>query len=110
MAKAGRPVLSLAGGDHALRAVYAGDAERQGRPPPTSNVMATGTSSTPNFTLSLAAVPPSSLPLTLTAGESGTIAVTVVPEDNAALTSPMFVELSCSGLPSEASCTFTPQT
>ena len=38
------------------------------------------------------------------------IAVTLVPEDNAALTSPMFVTLSCSGLPSEASCTFTPET
>ena len=103
-------VLSLAGGDHALRAVYAGDAERLGSASLTSNVTATGTSSTPNFTLSLAAVPPSSLPLTLTAGESGTIAVTVVPTDNTALTSPMFVELSCSGLPIQASCTFTPQT
>lgn len=103
-------VLSLAGGDHALRAVYAGDAERLGSASLTSNVMAAGTSSTPNFTLSLAAVSPSSLPLTLTPGESGTIAVTVVPEDNAALTSPMFVELSCSGLPVQVSCTFTPQT
>jgi len=50
------------------------------------------------------------LPLTLTAGQAGTIAVTVVPEDNAALTAPMFVTLSCSGLPSEASCAFTPAT
>lgn len=102
------PVLSLAGGDHALRAVYAGDASHLGSASATSDV--TGqTSSTPNFTLSLTPVAPSALPLTLTAGNSGTIAVTVVPEDNAALTAPLFVTLSCSGLPSEASCTFTPE-
>jgi hypothetical protein len=103
------PVLSLAGGDHALRAVYAGDPSHLGSASVTSNVSAQ-TSSTPNFSLSLAAVLPSTLPLTLTAGQAGTIAVTVVPEDNAALTAPMFVTLSCSGLPSEASCAFTPAT
>jgi hypothetical protein len=103
------PVLSLAGGDHALRAVYAGDASHLSSASVASNVSAQ-TSSTPNFSLSLAAVLPSTLPLTLTAGQAGTIAVTVVPEDNAALTAPMFVTLSCSGLPSEASCAFTPAT
>jgi len=102
------PVFSLSGGDHALRAVYAGGASYLGSDSATSSVTAQ-TSSTPNFALSLAAVAPSTLPLTLTAGDSGTIAVTVVPEDNAALTAPMFVSLSCSGLPSEASCTFTPE-
>lgn len=103
------PGLSLAGGDHALRAVYSGDATHLTSASVTSNVTAQ-TSSTPNFALSLAAVPPSTLPLTLTAGQAGTIAVTLVPEDNAALTAPMFVTLSCSGLPSEASCAFTPAT
>ena len=103
-------VLPLAGGDHALRAVYVGDAEYMGSASLTSNLTATGTSSTPNFTLSLTAVSPSSLPLTLTPGASGIVAVTVIPEDNTALTSPMFVELSCSGLPEQTSCTFTPQT
>jgi hypothetical protein len=102
------PEVSLAGGDHALRAVYAGDALHRSSFSTTSNTAAT-TSSTPDFSLSLAAVSPTSLPMTLTAGQSGTIAVTVVPEDNAALTAPMFVTLSCSGLPSESSCTFTPE-
>ncbi|MGA2571542.1 MAG: Ig-like domain-containing protein [Terracidiphilus sp.] len=101
------PEVSLAGGDHALRAVYAGDALHLSSVSATNNTSGQ-TNSTPNFSLSLAAVSPSSLPLTLTAGQSGTIAVTVVPDDNAALTSPMFVTLSCSGLPSESSCTFTP--
>lgn len=101
-------VVSLSGGDHVLSAVYAGDASHLSSTSVASDVSAQ-VSSTPDFTLTLTAVPPSTLPLTVTAGESGTIAVTVVPEDNAALTSPMFVTLSCSGLPSEASCTFTPE-
>ena len=101
-------VVSLSGGDHALSAIYAGDASHLSSASVTNDVSAQA-SSTPDFTLSLTPVPPSTLPLTVTAGGSGTIAVTVVPEDNAALTSPMFVTLSCSGLPSEASCTFTPE-
>jgi hypothetical protein len=102
------PAFSLAGGDHALRAVYVGDASHLSSASATSDVSAQ-VSSTPSFTLSLAPVAPSTLPLTLIAGQAGTIAVTVIPEDNAALTAPMFVTLSCSGLPSEASCIFTPE-
>lgn len=102
------PVFSLPAGDHNLRAVYAGDASHLSSFSASTNATAQA-SSTPSFTLSLAPVAPSTLPLTLTAGKSGTIAVSVVPEDNAALTSPMFVTLSCSGLPSEGSCTFTPE-
>ncbi|HEY1805371.1 MAG TPA: Ig-like domain-containing protein [Terracidiphilus sp.] len=102
------PVFSLSGGDHNLRAVYAGDASHLSSASATSN--ATGqVSSTPSFSLSLAPVAPSTLPLTLTAGNAGTIAVTVVPQDNAALTGPMFVTLSCSGLPELTSCAFTPE-
>ncbi len=102
-------VLSLPGGDHTLRAVFTGDALHLSSASVTSNVTGQA-SATPNFSIALAAVAPASLPLTLTAGASGSVAVTVVPEDNAALTAPMFVTLSCSGLPSEASCTFTPET
>ncbi len=102
------PIFSLSGGDHSLRAVYAGDASHLSSASINIDAAAQA-SSTPGFTLSLAPVAPSTLPLALTAGNSGTIAVTVVPEDNAALTGPMFVTLSCSGLPSEASCTFTPE-
>jgi hypothetical protein len=102
-------VVALSAGQHALQAVYSGDATHIGSESITA--YATGaTSSTPNFTISLSAVAPSTLPLSVNAGGSGTIAVTVTPEDNAALTAPMFVTLSCSGLPSLASCTFTPET
>jgi hypothetical protein len=101
-------VVSLPAGDHSLRAVYAGDASHQVSISATTE--ATGQSSaTPGFALTLSAVPPSSLPLTVTNGSSGTVAVTITPQDNAALTSPMFVTLSCSGLPSLASCAFTPE-
>lgn len=102
------PAFTLAGGDHALRAVYVGDGSHLSSASATSDVSAQA-STTPSFTLSLAPVAPSALPLSLTAGQAGTIAVTVVPENNASLTAPMFVSLSCSGLPSEASCTFTPE-
>jgi hypothetical protein len=101
-------VVGLTAGDHALRAVYLGDSGHQSSTSATSN--ATGATGTPNFAVSVAAVPPYTLPLTLTTGGSGTVAVTITPQDNAALTAPMFVTLSCSGLPSLASCTFTPAT
>jgi len=101
-------VVTLTPGDHALRAVYSGDASHRRSISFTSD--ATGTSSaTPSFTITLAAVAPSTLPLDLTAGDAGTIAVTVTPVDNSALSAPMFVTLSCSGLPSLSSCTFTPE-
>jgi hypothetical protein len=102
------PVFSLSGGDHNLRAVYSGDASHLSSASVTTSATAQ-VSPTPGFTLTLTPVAPSTLPLTLTAGKSGTIAVTVVPVNNAALTSPMFVSLSCSGLPSLGTCTFTPE-
>jgi len=101
-------VIALAAGEHTLRAVYMGDASHRASTSATSDV--TGASSgAPSFTLSLSAVAPSTLPLKVTAGDAGTVAVTITPQDNAALTSPMFVTLSCSGLPALASCTFTPE-
>lgn len=101
-------VVTLTAGRHALRAVYAGDAAHLGSASPTSNV--TGqVSGTPNFAVSLSAVAPSTLPLTVSPGQSGTVAVTITPQDNAALTAPMFITLSCSGLPALSSCAFTPE-
>ena len=47
--------------------------------------------------------------MTLTPGQTGTALITVMPENNSSLTAPMFVTLSCSGLPNETSCTFTPE-
>ena len=47
--------------------------------------------------------------LTLTAGQSGTVTASVTPVNAASLTAPMFVTLSCSGLPDQSSCSFTPE-
>lgn len=100
--------ISLLSGNHALRAVYIGDASHLQSASTTSNVTGLA-SSTPNFAITLAAVAPSTLPLTVSDGGSGTVAVTITPEDNAALSAPMFVTLSCSGLPALSSCAFTPE-
>lgn len=100
--------FTLPAGDHTLQAVYAGGAAYQSSA--ASQVISTqATTGTPSFQLSLAVVSPSTLPMTLTAGESGSVTVTVTPVNNSALTAPMFVTLSCSGLPSLSSCSFTPE-
>lgn len=100
--------VRLPGGAHSLRAVYAGDQTRLASSSPVSE--ATGeVSATPNFQVNLTPISPSSFPMVLTQGTSGTAEVTVVPENNAALTAPMFVTLSCSGLPNQTSCTFSPE-
>jgi hypothetical protein len=98
----------MRGGEHNLRAVYSGDATHLGSTSVSTLVQAQA-SAAPSFTLTLAPVAPAALPLVLTAGNAGTINVTIVPVNPSALTSPMFVTLSCSGLPNQASCTFSPQ-
>jgi hypothetical protein len=101
--------LTLAPGQHNLTAVYAGNANHLGSTSPEATAQVT-TGGSPAFSLALSAVTPSTLPMTLTAGSAGTLNVTVVPVNQAALTAPMFVTLSCSGLPNQTSCTFSPST
>jgi len=100
-------VLTLPGGEHALRAVYSGDTTHLGSTS-VSTLLQTQATTTPSFQLVLAPVAPAALPLVLTAGNAGTINVSIVPVNPSALTSPMFVTLSCSGLPNQASCNFSP--
>jgi len=99
--------IALLGGAHSLRAVYTGDATHLASTSVPATVQGTPTS-TPTFQVSLAAVAPSALPLVLTAGSAGTLKVTVTPQYNSSLAAPMFVTLSCSGLPNQAACTFAP--
>jgi hypothetical protein len=98
-----KAVLNLTGGDHLLRAVFAGDATHKTSVSDSARVQTTVTAP-PDFQV---AVAPATL--TLTPGDAGTVVATITPENNAALTAPMFVTLSCSGLPDLASCTFTPE-
>jgi hypothetical protein len=95
--------LDLAPGDHSLRAVYAGDAAHQGSKSEPEAVHAMA-GSTPNFSISA-----SPAKLTLPLGKSGAVVASITPINNSLLTAPMFVTLSCQGLPDESSCTFTPE-
>ena len=96
-------VLALPAGDHSLTAVYAGDATHQGSTSQASGAQVQA-SSTPTFLVSVAPAT-----LSLTPGQSGTVTASVTPQNSDALTAPMFVTLSCSGLPDQSSCTFTPE-
>jgi hypothetical protein len=101
--------LTLTPGVHNLSAVYAGDTAHiaSTSPEATAQVATTGT---PGFSVALSPVSPSALPMTLTAGSAGTLNATIVPVNQAALTAPMFITLSCSGLPNQSSCSFSPST
>jgi Bacterial Ig-like domain (group 3) len=101
--------VNLLGGTHELRAVYSGDATHMVSTSPVSEEQAE-TGGTPDFAISLTPITPTSFPMVLTQGASGTVEVTITPQNNASLTGPMFVTLSCSSLPNLASCTFTPET
>jgi hypothetical protein len=101
--------LTLTSGDHSLTGVYLGDTTHQASTSVVSDLQTQVTGGTPTFQVGVTPVSPSTLPLTLTAGQSGTVQVTLTPVNNASLgNTPMFVTLSCSGLPSLASCSFTP--
>jgi hypothetical protein len=97
-------VLGLASGSHKLSAVYSGDSTRQTSASSLVEVQAQATT-TASYTIGA-----SPATLSLTAGQTGTVAVSVTPANNSTLTAPVFVTLSCSGLPDQATCTFTPAT
>jgi hypothetical protein len=96
-------VLSLPEGDHSLIATYTGDAAHLESTSDAAGAEATS-GTTPTFTI---AVSPATL--SLTPGQTGNVTASVTPVNSAALTAPLFVTLSCSGLPDQASCTFTPE-
>jgi len=95
--------ISLLAGNHSLSAIYQGDSTHASSVSQPEEITALD-SSTPDFGITIAPAT-----LTLTPGQTGTVTASVTPENSAALTSPMFVTLSCSGLPDQASCTFTPE-
>ena len=97
-------VLALPAGDHSFSAAYDGDPVHRGSISETVHAHALATT-LPDFQVSVA---PTSLTIA-TPGESGTVTASITPENAAALTAPMFVTLSCSGLPDQSSCTFNPE-
>lgn len=95
--------VELTAGAHNLTADYKGDATHLASAAVADPISAAA-STTPDFTVSVA---PASL--SLTAGQSGSLIVSVTPVNASSLTAPMFVTLSCSAMPDQSSCTFTPQ-
>ena len=98
--------IDLPAGQHTLTAVYQGSATLQSSSSRPQSATAQTAGTTPDFQVTVSALNPSSL----VAGTAGTAIVTLTPVNNAALTSPMFITLSCSGLPNQSACTFTPAT
>ena len=95
--------LSLAGGSHTLRAIYSGNATNA-----TSSSSVTSLAATAGITSDFSvAIAPASV--SLKQGQSGSAIVTVTPINAASLSAPMFVTISCAGLPDQTSCTFTPE-
>ncbi len=96
-------VVDLPAGDHSLTATYAGDTFHHGSKSESVHALAQATT-TPDFQVTVAPAT-----LTLTPGQSGTVTASITPENASALTAPMFVTLSCSGLPDQSSCMFNPE-
>lgn len=96
--------LSLPAGNHTLRATYRGDATHRSSTSPVAEAQTETGTSTPDFQISV--VPAT---VSLTVGQAGTVIASVTPVNSAALTAPMFVTLSCSGLPDQSTCNFTPE-
>jgi hypothetical protein len=96
-------VLDLLAGDHSFTASYLGDTTHRASISAPAGAQAQ-TSTTPDFQVSIA---PATLSLGL--GQSGTIITSITPVNSSALTAPMFITLSCSGLPDQSSCTFNPE-
>jgi len=95
--------ISLPGGAHSLRAVYSGDATHAVSNSALSTLAATA-GTTPDFSIAIA---PGSI--SLKQGQSGSAVVTVSPINAASLSAPMFVTISCAGLPDQTTCSFTPE-
>lgn len=100
--------LALANGTHTLVATYGGAATFLG----STSVSVSQTISSQCaalFVVSVSGLSPSN---TLTAGQSGTATITVTPLSSYLAnlgSSPGFITVSCSGLPNQALCTFSPQ-
>ena len=95
--------ILLAPGDHSLSAAYTGDQAHLLSHSESMAVRAVS-GTTPDFSVSIAPAT-----LSLAEGQSGSAIVSITPINAASLTAPMFVTISCSGLPDQSGCTFTPE-
>ena len=103
------PTVSLAEGSHSLTAVFNGTTADASS---TSSAVAVSVASQCEFMVGVSNFTPATTPAnTLTPGQTGTAIVSVIPSQEfvSSLTAPASVTLSCSGLPDNASCNFTPE-
>ena len=103
-------VLYLPDGPHTLSAVFASNASFTGSTSTTAAVTISAQCDSA-YAVTVSNLTPATTPAnSLTPGQTGTATVTVIPSQEfiASLGGPAFVTLSCSGLPDQASCTFTP--
>ena len=101
--------VSLVTGTHSLSANFIADSTNQAS---TSATVPVNVTAECDFMPAVSDITPATNPMnTLTAGQSGSATVSVIPLPGfaATLTAPMFVTLSCSGLPDGATCGFTPE-
>ena len=99
--------LYLADGSHSLSAVYSANTTLSGSTS-TSVPVAISSQCDSAFVVTVSNLTPAN---TLTAGQTGTAVVTVVPSQDFVTSlgsAPGFITLSCSGLPDQSSCGFTP--
>jgi len=109
------PTVDLAAGSHSLTATFA--AQTVGTTSYAASTSAPAVVSVATeceFSVAVSNITPSSTTagtLTLTPGQSGSATVTVTPsvEYTSTLTAPMYVAISCSGLPDGATCVPTPE-
>jgi hypothetical protein len=95
--------IDLVAGDHDLTAAYSGDNSHLASASKAFSVHALA-GTTPDFSVSVAPAT-----LSLQQGQSGSVVASITPINSASLTAPMFVTLSCSGIPDQTKCTFTPE-
>ena len=100
--------FALSAATHNLTAVYSGDSTHAGS---TSSAASPtiGSQCSSSFAVTVSSMSPSN---TLTAGQQGTATVTVTPLPaflESMGNAPAFITVSCSGLPQQSSCSFTPE-
>jgi hypothetical protein len=96
---------NLSAGSHLITAVYQDDEQHKASASAPQNIHPQPNAITnPTYAISL-----NPAALTLTAGDAGSSVVTITPSNNQGTTSPTFFTLSCSGLPADTTCYFTPE-
>jgi len=113
---AASPTVDLSAGSHSLTATFAAQTigGKSYAASTSTPAVAVSIATECEFTVAVSNITPSSTTantLTLTPGQSGTATITVTPsvEFTSTLTAPMYVTISCSGLPDETTCTPTPE-